>query len=343
MRYLSFLFVVMLAFCKNENIENQLVVTVEKIALRAAPGVKGAETGTLRQGDAVYDLGEVSHFESEIVFGERAIQAPWLKVRAKDHPEGWVFAGAVAPAGDAISWLRQKRLDCYFGHAFNARLNRWLSGLNQVRSEEQFAAAYREALAIRDTMFYALGRRSEPEQKPKLQWLSELMPGFVLQQNEPGSLPFLFVDYRFWVPLAQQTSGTADDAFLQTCIRAFPRDSIESLFPVWKFQLSETTGASQLGKGLHLAMLQQVDETLAGSSVFEPELMHIKDAVLEDILDKNTGFWQPAELILEELDDIIARPPACLNNKETATLQLRRTMIEHADQRGIRVDLRSGE
>jgi hypothetical protein len=343
MRYLLLFLVFCCAFCTHKNPENELTITVEKIALRTTPGVKSAEIAILHEGDKVLDLGIVSNFESEIVFAETPLRTPWLKVKTADNQEGWLFAGAAKPKGEAAAWLRQKRLDCYFGHVLSSRLKAWKTTLNEVQTEAQCAFAFRTGIAIRDSMAYLLAHRTEPNGRPDFSWLSEELPGFVCQASFTSGPPDLFADYRFWWPIALKTSGGADDFFLSTSAMAFPHDSIESLFPVWKFQLSEVESASQLGAGMHLKMLLQIDKTLAKSRLFEPELITLKDQLLDDIHDKNTRFWQAKDLILKELDDIIAAAPTCLSEAESSALLPRRVMLEDPEKNGVRVNLRSGE
>ncbi len=343
MRHLPYLLLLLFFSCQQESAENHLVVSVEKIALRATPGLKGAETITLKKGDKLTDLGEVSHFESPITFGNTPMRTPWLKVQTADNKQGWIFAGAVQPQAATSDWLLQKRLDCYFGHAFASRLNQWKAGLDALPGEVDCAASYRNAISMRDSLVQVLKFRAEPEGRPDYAWLANVMPGFVFQRGLDGGPPELYTDYRFWLQKAAKSSGGADDAFLETCILVFPHDSIESIFPVWKFPMSTRESASQLGTGIHAKVMQAIDNTLAQSRLFEPELLRIKDAVLEDIQDKGARFWQDTPLILKDLDALIANPPKCLSAAELDALVTRRAMFEDVAGNGIRVNLRSGE
>ena len=343
MRYMLLSFLLVFSFCQHEIRESQLIVKVEKISLRSIPGVKGVEIGVLKKGQKLLDLGVVSHFESDIKFSDEALRTPWLKVQTADKQQGWVFAGALQPKLEQADWLFQKRLDCYFGHQFASRLNAWKESLKDLNSDQQCAAAYREALEMRDSMVDQLSRRAEPEGKPDYRWMSDVLTGFVYQQSGEPAPTMLFADYRFWGQLAKGSSGVADASFFETCFMAFPRDSIESFFPVWTFQFSELESASQLGTGIHLKILEQIDKALAASQLFAPELMQIKDALLEDMLDKNTRYWQSQEAILKDLDHIIAVAPTCLSSQESSAVRLRRVMLEDPVRHGIRVNLRSGE
>jgi hypothetical protein len=343
MRHILFACFLLLVTSCEQAVQNQLHVSADKVALRATPGVKGAEVGTLLKGEKLTELAEVSHFETEITWGQASILAPWLKVETSRGKQGWVHAGAVTPTGDKGEWLLQKRLDCYFGHAFTSRINDWKAGISNIKTDAACALSYRTAIGLRDSMVQSLVYRPEVNGRPEYLWLPDVLPGFVYQRAYSGVRPNLFADYRFWAQIAQQTNGAADNLFFETCSMAFPRDSIESLFPVWKFELPEQESASQLGTGAHMLILQQLDKNLAQSRLFEPELMGMKEALLEDIQDKNTRFWQSGELILKELDEIMARKPACLSEQESSALLPRRVMLEAAAENGVKVNLRSGE
>ncbi|MEY3194017.1 MAG: hypothetical protein RIQ78_113 [Bacteroidota bacterium] len=343
MRYCLLLPLFFLSFCRNKSDENQLVIAVEKTSLHAAPGIKSPLVAALQMGDRVIDLGDVSHYETELTFGTTVLRMPWIKVKTAKNQEGWVFVGAVTPRRNRAEWLLDKRLDCYFGHEFLARLTSWKDGLSGVQTELQFAGAYRRGIAIRDSMAYWLGRRSEPAGLPDYRWLAGVMPGFVYQDAFDGGLPNLFVDYPFWGQQAQRTRGRADDAFVEVCFAIFPQDSIESYFPVWKFQLSETASASQLGTGAHLKIMQLLDKNMPQSRIFESELLGFKEALLEDVHDPTNRYWQSAEHILKELESITTRPPKCLSVSEINALRVRRKMFEEPEKQGIVVNMRSGE
>lgn len=338
-RLISCLFVVLqVVGCKPD--VDQLSVEVEKIAMRAAPGIKSAEMVTLNRGDRVKDLGQVSPFESEISFDGTILRAPWLKVQ-KGEKSGWVFAGALKPNSDPADWMLQKRLECYFGRPFADRLNAWKASLDQLGDEQALAAAFREAVQLRNTMIEQLDRRANQDGRPEYFWLNEAMPGCIYQRAFRLGPPQLLFDYRFWADKARKTSGSADDDFMQLSMRAFSTDSIESMFPVWRFQLSEMDGASQLGTGAHLDMLKNVEQSLAKYRLFEPELLRFKEALLDDILNNNTKFWQSQELILQELDAILANPPAILQAREINALERRRTMLQDPEKNWVKVNLRS--
>ncbi|MBC7775727.1 MAG: hypothetical protein H7246_09845, partial [Phycisphaerae bacterium] len=105
---------------------------------------------------------------------------------------------------------------------------------------------------------------------------------------------------------------------------------------------SDSESASQLGTGQHLKMFRQIDLDMESGPLFAPPLESFKERVLEDIFGKNVHYWQPQEKILEELEQILAHPPKCLNARERETLGIRRKMFEDPVGNGIVVNLRSG-
>jgi len=335
----------LLPFCKNRvTTENQLVVSVEKVSLRAEPSEKSQEIISLRKGQDLTDLREVSPSESQIAVGDHIYQTPWIKVQTHGNQTGWVLAWALRPVEKQADWLLQKRLVCYFGKNLAARRNVLHQQFENLATEEQMSNLWRESTVLRDTFLSILGRRPEAGGLPlQFNWLNEVLPGFLYQKLGKDSRPYLFADFAFWQQKALKTNGLQDNAFFQTCLAAFQNDSIESFFPVWKFQLSDAESASQLGTGQHLKMLRQIDQAVTSGHLFAPQLGAFKDQLLEDIFEKKLRYWQPQEKILEELEQIITDPPKCLDAHEREALSIRQKMFEEPLKHGIVVNLRSGE
>ncbi len=323
--------------------DNQLIVKAPKVSLRAEPSEKSREIALLKAGQGLVDLGEVSSFESVIAVGEVVYQTPWVKVQTTDNQTGWVLGWALKPEPGQQDWLLQKRLNCYFGKDLSWRRNSLLLVASKLETPEQFAKVWRESGLLRDTFFQLLASRPENGFPVQFNWLSDVLPGFLLQKIGESEQPWLFIDFSFWQKQAQQTTGTQDDVFLQYCLAAFPQDSIESFFPVWKFQLSFSESASQLGTGQHLKMLQELDRAFLNAPLFAPELEAFKSQLMEDIFGKNIRYWQSRDRILVELAQILAEPPKCLNEKDLEALNIRKKMFEDPEGNGIIVNMRSGE
>jgi hypothetical protein len=342
MRHLLFFLLLIFVFCKNEISENQALTIQFPTALRDTFGENGREILSLKAGEKVADLGAVSDFESIVALGGETRQTPWLRVKTTSGKTGWIFGGAVAPPDS--NWLINKRLRCYFGSALAARIGRF-AAIESPDTEADFAAQYREAIALRDTCIFLLVTRAErsgADQHPDFAWLPATFPGFIFQKVAEGTQPYLFADFHFWEQKALKTNGLQDDAFVQTCFVAFSADSIESFYPAWKFQISDYEAASQLGTGVHLKMFRQIESALKAGSLFQPELMKFKEALLEDILDNKTGYWQPKDLILKELNQILNADFACLNDRDRVALRAQLAMFANPAANDVRVNLRSG-
>jgi hypothetical protein len=300
------------------------------------------------RGSALRDLGEISHFLTALQFGDSLYQAPWIKVETAEHQTGWVYARAVCPLrGNPSDWYLQKNMLCYWGKPFTERRNRLLEMGTQLKDTEGFIRYYRESTTLRDTMMQLLGKRAEQNEvdfKPDFAWLPQVLPGYVFQWVAEGTQPFLFADYRYWNRLAASTANDPrDDQFIQLCLRAFPVDSIESFFPGWTIQTEDYSGSSQLGLGVHLKILQLIGQCAKQpGNPFKPELERFKEAVLNDILDKNTTYWQPKEKILQEMQQILALPPQILSDRDKLALRERLPMFAGAPENGLRVNLRTG-
>jgi len=334
----------LLTACKNKQAsENQLVVHVEQASLRSEPSEKSRELFSLRKGQVLTDLGELGPVETQIAVGSDVFQTPWIKVQTGEHHTGWVLAWALRPARDPGDWLLQKRLICYFGKALAARRNSVAQNFPNLETDLQFAEMWRETVALRDTFLFMLSRRPETGFQPEFNWLNDVFPGYLFQKigSEEGSM--LVADFRVWHQKALTTKGLQDDVFLQTCLAAFQIDSIESLYPVWKFPLSGSESASQLGLGHHLNLLRQIDRVRESGELFAPQLEALKDQILEDIFEKKQCYWQSQEKILAEMEQILTDPPKCLNAREREALNIRKRMFEDPFGNGIVVNLRSGE
>lgn len=322
--------------------ENQLVVREDHSSLRAEPSEKSREIAPLRKNDGLKDLGEVGPAESRISVAGELVQSPWVKVQTADNQTGWVLAWAIRPDVGPEEWLLQKRLRCYVGPTLSEQCNVLTKGFLAVETDEQMAKLWSASQHLRDTLVQLLAKRPQNEARLQFDWLNDVLPGFLFQKNTENAAPQLFAEFSVWHQKALKTKGLQDDVYFQTSLETFPPDGIESPFPVWVFQLSETGFASQLGKGQHLAMLQKVAENLREAPLFQTQWMQMKEQLLDDVFQPSVRYWQSQEKILQELEQILDLPPACLNAREREALQIRRKMFEDPTSNGIVLDLRSG-
>lgn len=329
---------VLFAACHGGSADISVLRVTGTTSLRQTPEENGEIIQSLRVGEALFEVGEVSPYLSGIYSGGSLLWEPWLRVRTSDGQTGWVFGGLVKPDGrtaeETLRWRHEKRLQALFGTAHAQHLTRWTA--QAVSSDSALAEHLRTGLALRDTLQIALRyglRRPTPEAQPDLRWLDEYLRYF---RRYRGGIA---LDYSALAREAQQTKGPQDDYFAQLCLRLYPIDSMESPLPVWVFPISWTESASNLGAGHHWATLRSLEHAFRQAPLFESEWERLKNLVLVDILDNERSYWQPLPKVLAELDQIRAHPPACLTQQERTAIDLRRQMLA----RGMaRTDLRSG-
>lgn len=347
MRYLIFLlFLLLLDACRSEP-DGQLRVLSDQVSLRDTAGLKSREILFLKKGTGLKNLGQVSTFESVLEWNGKLLQSPWIRVEA-DGRKGWVLAALVsAPETDYDTWFEHTRMLCYFGDQVTQRRDAWLRDTLHLDTDARVAASYLEAVALRDTFLSILSGRAETIESagsPDYSWLRTLLPGFVMQKLPSGTLPYyLFIDYNYWLGKAASSNGKQDDVFFAFCADIFPYDKVESFFPVWAFQMNETTAASQLGSGSHLKMLTEIEKHLPEMDFFRADMLLIQSKILEDIASGNAGYWQSGEKILAELKKIEESNFSSLEERDRLMIRTRYQMFEDPAANGIRVNLRSGE
>lgn len=324
-----------------------LVVTDFRPAiLLETPGEKSVPLRELQPGERLVDMGEVSDFSAQIQVGDSVFQSPWLRVRAAEGTVGWVFGSAVKPVeGDFGAWLLRKKMDCFFGKPLASQLPSWANAMENAQTDEVFAEAFSDGLRLRQRLTEALAtyrERNNATYMPDFFWLNDALPGFIVQVSDDGLRPNLFADYAHFQALAAKTDGEQDDVFIQTCLAAFPTDSIESDYPVWQIQTDVSGHCSQLGAGHHLKMLATIDRALRSCPLFEPELLAMKDELVADIMHHKTAFWQPKDLIVKELEEILALKYSCLTDRDRLALTERLRVLRDAEANGVRVNVRAG-
>lgn len=342
----SAVFALLTGLCCNSPFSATVEVQYPAV-LREQPGPASRELLSLAPGTPLAETGRVSSFVTPFELDSQLFIAPWIEVRTRNGETGWLLAGQALPVDQApTDWFLRLEMLCFWGPALTQRRDAWLERQNEVRDDDAFAAGYREAVALRDTLMLHLARRAEPNEADfdiDYSWVGEALPGFVYQRVAGNTQPHAFADYRVWMHHALATNGEHDDTFIRVCLQAFPADSIESFFPAWTIQTGDNTGSSQLGLGRHLHVLRAVDAALTAGDLFAPELNALKNRVLADILDQDNTYWQPADKILAELTAIESADLRCLDERDRLALDARRKMFEAVEENGIRVNLRAGE
>ncbi|MCB0520669.1 MAG: SH3 domain-containing protein [Lewinellaceae bacterium] len=81
---------------------SKLYVTIDKLKLRKAPGLKSETIGELKLFDEVYYMDEVTDSTFEVNLGKEIADEPYVKVKTKFGTIGWVY-------GAGVHYVKKKR------------------------------------------------------------------------------------------------------------------------------------------------------------------------------------------------------------------------------------------
>jgi Na+-transporting methylmalonyl-CoA/oxaloacetate decarboxylase gamma subunit len=81
---------------------SKLYVTIDKLKLRKAPGLKSETLGELKLFDEVYFMDEVTDSTFEVNLGKEIAKEPYVKVKTKRGTVGWVY-------GAGVHYIKKKR------------------------------------------------------------------------------------------------------------------------------------------------------------------------------------------------------------------------------------------
>lgn len=301
----------------------------------------------LTENTRLFDLNQVSPNLLPIQWGEDPIQSPWVRVQTTDGQKGWVPAAALAPKyAHEKDWFLQKQMEAFWGKNLTQHRNNWVSRVENAQNASDLALVFHESMSLRDSLVDAMNgaRHNLPSGiEIDYSWLQAAVPGYLFQKVKRQA--HLFANFGFWISRAQKTSQTTDDQYFRFCCQLFPKDSIESFFPAWSIQIDENEGCSLLGKGVHVLLLQKMEDLYLNPQIrtcFETELLYWKDACFQDFMDKNATFWYPSDQILHELAQINEKRWKILDDRDLLALRARIPMFENKMTPAIRVNRRSG-
>lgn len=333
----------------NQDIHTHFITNVDDARLRTAPSLDATASISLPRGTELLAMGEVSDTTMQLKLRGITFDEPWLRVRTKEGTEGWIYGGmlsfAMEESSELASRLMQKRLQTFFGEVLSTRIRSYQQQYHDVQSAADLAMLYRAGLALRDTLVSIMEKKIEVgsmDELPDLFWLEQTMPGFETQLVAEGTAYYLFWNYKDLAQQAKTTQAPEDDAFMDLQISLFPDDSIEYFYPAWFLQTWDYGGHSLLGRGIHFATLQKIDQLLKKSDLFTPELIALKARLVNDIVAPYVTYWETKERIQAELDTILLSNFSNLTKADNIALQMRRQQFETPDSSKIEVNHQSG-
>jgi hypothetical protein len=333
-----------------ESLESlEYTVNIDYLRMRATPGQDGEVVATLNRGDVLQDLGEVSGFTSQVKLRGIQFDEPWIRVRTSEGKEGWVFAGGLHFSMDGrqaiAERLMSRRLTTFFGDALQARILDYQKAYWSASTDREVQKVFAEGLALRDTLVGVLEKGiviTSYDQLPDLFWMEEALPGMLTQLVAEGTIYYLFMDFREWLTLAAQSQGKADDAFFALQVVVHPTDSIEYFFPAWMIQTWDYGGHSELGKGVHLEVLNGIQANTGEDVLFSEQLTGLKKQVFENLTNTEQGYWYDQEKVLAEFDKILEKGDVFFTDTEVQRLQEVRTKLADPEKYDILLNARGG-
>lgn len=233
------------------------------------------------------------------------------------------------------------------GQQLHAELKQYRIDLEAIKTIGDLTDTYAKSIDLRDTLVNVIGaytNQMSQDSLPDLFWLKDIMPSHQPQLVAEGTAYYLFNDYKKWLEIAQKTPSKEDDEFIALNLLLFPEDSIEYFYPAWFLQTWDYGGSSLLGRGVHQKILNKSSDiwTEESSFVFKKEIQRIKDDLLQDILSRETTYWERKSVILVELDSIIQLKYPILSKNDIIALQKRRDEFNAPEKYGIKLNQQAG-
>ncbi|MFK8006940.1 MAG: hypothetical protein AB8H03_11235 [Saprospiraceae bacterium] len=305
--------------CKNENSTNQnnskvkpaksipteefkaieLEVYINDFKIRSGPGVKHEEVVRLKENTIVTFKGEESMHSTEIKLRGVKLNATWLKVQTKERIDGWIYGGGVKVATSenkkAVEKINKMQMQSFFDKKIIDKINTYEKQWQLSKSSTAFADTYLLGERTQEEINEFLGNNIEIDDPSKLidmSWLENTFIGFQNSLVAEGTTFNIFKDFKTMFAKAKETEGTEDDDFINFQFHANELDSIEYFYKSWFMQTWDYGGHSLLGQGKHFDLLNEANDLLNKSKLFEKPILEIKNEILDDISAEHITYWE---------------------------------------------------
>ena len=162
--------------------------------------------------------------------------------------------------------------------------------LAKVSSATQFAAVYRELIALTDSVQPDLQTAYEAGNEAGLsQELFAAFPVYGLDYGAEGTAVLVTMNYPPLQARAAATPEPADEAYL-TMLSKLYADACGTGWSNLEIRTWEYGGCSPLGSGLHKDILLAADTARGHGDLFVTEIEEARKFVLQDILEDDTEF-----------------------------------------------------
>ncbi len=326
----------------------RMVVTLDNLPLRIAPGTDQTMVKELEQGTELETTGNISPLKtSQLIRGVQR-EEPWVEVKATDGAKGWIFGGAVKVEGaqntPVASVLRKERLSSFFGSEKTRQILQYRTDFYSVENPRDLENVFIRGTILRDSLVQTMENRIEildHDNLPDLSWIEDAMPGFSLGMVAEGTRYYLFQDYGKMSVWSKETTGHEDDAFFEFITFINNGQDLEGFYSLWFEQAWDYGGYSLLGEGKHLLVLTRMEKLMEVQQLFRNPILKLKMKLLQDVLNSPTGLYgSSAEKIIEEIDAILAADFKILSKAERNSLALRKKQFSDPAKFGLKLNLK---
>ncbi len=360
--YCFLIFFVLFSNCQNDNkgetdqavkvlpqdTLTRMVVALDNLRLRAAPGTDQPTVAELRKGTELETTGAISPLKTSILIRGVQREEPWVEVKTANGTQGWIFGGGVKIEGaqntPVASVLRKERLSSFYGPEKTRQILQYRADFYSIENPRDLENVFIRGTILRDSLVQTMSKKIEimdHENLPDLSWLEDGMPGFSLGMVAEGTGYYLFQDYGKMKAWAKETVATEDDAFFEVISFINGDRNIEGFYPIWYEQTWDYGGYSLLGQEKHLSALTEMDKIMKEQKLFRNPILKLKMKLLKDILNPPTGeYGESAEKIIEEIDAILSGDFEILSEVEKKNLEVRKKQFLDPTKFGLKLNLK---
>ncbi len=307
-------------------------VILNTVNMRKSPGMNSKVVAKLQAGTQLEWLNQVSKVTAPIKLRGVRYNDPWLHVKTSDEIIGWVYAATVdvdsnSPSSRKLKQqLLTRRVQTFFGSGIAESINNYRQAYAQAATSDSFANMYTYGLGLRDKMVQVLSDKAQVDTKATadMSWLDNVLPGYSHEVVANGTRYYLFADFKTLEAKVSRTQGEEDDQFIEMYTTIFP-EGHESFFPVWIKKTSasdsDSTGVSQLGKGIHHLVLEKIDSLSKTAPLFIPILTSIKQELVSDMTNPEASFSEDKSQRKAEIKQIIEAGYSMLNAEDLVALK----------------------
>jgi len=356
------LFVVLFFSCKNDTTSDsertlkvlpqdtltRMVVALDNLLLRAAPGTDQVKVAELEQGTELETTGAISPSKTSQLIRGIQREEPWVEVKTADGTQGWIFGGGVKIEGaqntPVASVLRKERLSSFFGPEKTRQILQYRTDFYSVENPRDLENVFIRGTILRDSLVQIIANKVEilnHDRLPDLSWIEDAMPGFTLGMVAEGTGYYLFQDYGKMTVWAKETTDKEDDVFFEFITFVNADQELEDFYPLWFEQTWDYGGYSLLGEGKHLMVLTRMEALMEAQQLFRNPILKLKMKLLQDILNPPMGeYGESAEKIMKEIDAILAADFKILSKAEKNSLALRKEQFLDPAKFGLKLNLK---